>query len=92
MSFTEATIADLLTINLLKTGHQDLALATGALSYRLLDAAIKKNGIGVAQSTWNVSTTIGAVLMGIILYKEEIGEKKIVGIILGIAGVYLMNS
>ena len=92
MSLIEPTLLDLLTINLLKNNHEDLAFITGGLAYRMLHKLIQAKGISTVQLNWNILTSSGAIIMGVALYKEVLTEKKIVGIGLGLASIYLLNQ
>jgi multidrug transporter EmrE-like cation transporter len=91
MSLLEPTLLDLLTIGLLKENHEDIAFFSGGLAYRILYKLIKSKTISSVQLTWNLLTSSGAILMGILLYKEKLDEKKIAGLGLGLFSIYLLN-
>lgn len=92
MEYLNPTTADFITINLLKNGYSNAAFITGGYAYSSLSPIIEKRGIIVAQSSWNVMTTSLALLAGFFLYNEQLDQKKILGLGLGISGLLLMNS
>lgn len=93
MSYLNATIADQLTLNLIKADvHPFIPLISGGFAYYYLHSAVKEVGMGVANSSWNVHSTVLGLLTGIILWNEHINTQQLFGIGFGIFGLYLMNE
>jgi multidrug transporter EmrE-like cation transporter len=91
MDYLKPSIGDAVTLNLIKGEVSGLPILTGAYSYHTLGDAVKKNGIGVANASWNIMSTALCVISGYFIWNEQLTTKKIMGIGLGMAGLYLMN-
>ena len=91
MNYLAPTIADNITLNLIKSGDKTLHLFSGAYAFNSMSKAIEKNGIAVGNSNWNILTTIAGIFSGLFIWNEKISEKKILGIILGLSGLYFMS-
>jgi small multidrug resistance pump len=61
------------------------------LSFYLLALALKQIPLGVAYAIWSGLGTAGAVVAGILLWRESLNLAGVVGILLIIAGVVLLN-
>jgi small multidrug resistance pump len=61
------------------------------LSFYLLALALKQIPLGVAYAIWSGLDTAGAVVAGILLWRESLNLAGVVGILLIIAGVVLLN-
>ena len=61
------------------------------LSFYLLALALKEIPLGVAYAIWSGLGTAGAVVAGILLWRESLSPAGVVGIVLIIAGVILLN-
>jgi small multidrug resistance pump len=61
------------------------------LSFYLLALALKEIPLGVAYAIWSGLGTAGAVVAGILLWRESLSPAGVVGIVLIIAGVVLLN-
>lgn len=92
MDYLNSTIADNVSLHLIKNGNNTAGALTGGFAYYSLGKAIEKKGVGIANASWNVQSTILGVLSGYLLYGEDMDMKKILGISLGIIGLYLMNE
>jgi small multidrug resistance pump len=61
------------------------------LSFYLLALALKQIPLGVPYAIWSGLGTAGAVVAGILLWRESLNLAGVVGILLIIAGVVLLN-
>ena len=61
------------------------------LSFYLLAQALKQIPLGIAYAIWSGLGTAGAVVAGILLWRESLSLAGVVGILLIIAGVILLN-
>jgi small multidrug resistance pump len=61
------------------------------LSFYFLALALKQIPLGVAYAIWSGLGTAGAVLAGILLWRESLSLAGVAGIVLIIAGVILLN-
>ncbi|MDQ3791693.1 MAG: multidrug efflux SMR transporter [Actinomycetota bacterium] len=61
------------------------------LSFYLLALALKQIPLGVAYAIWSGLGTAGAVVAGILLWRESLSLAGVVGIALIIVGVLLLN-
>ena len=61
------------------------------LSFFLLALALRQIPLGVAYAIWSGLGTAGAVVAGILLWRESLNLTGIIGILLIIIGVILLN-
>ncbi len=79
--YIQATAADQITLNLMKADiHPILPIISGSLAYYYLNQAVRDKGIAVANTTWNIHSTIFSVLTGYLLWNENLTSRKISGI------------
>src|SRR3712207_9201651 len=74
-----------------RLGPTVLMVVGYGLSFYLLALALKQIPLGVAYAIWSGLGTAGAVVAGILLWRESLGPAGVVGIALIIAGVILLN-
>jgi small multidrug resistance pump len=74
-----------------RLGPNALVVIGYGLSFYLLALALKQIPLGVAYAIWSGLGTAGAVLAGILLWRESLSLAGVVGILLIIAGVILLN-
>ena len=92
MNIAPAIILDNTSFNLIKAHLPELAAITGGAAYYSLARLVGRDGMALTNAKWNVYTTILGIIVGTVVWKEELTEKKIGGLILAIIGMYLMNS
>lgn len=69
-----------------------IALIVGyGISFTLLIFALKSVPLSIAYSLWAGIGTVGAALVGVILFNEILSGINIFGLIIIIAGVVIMN-
>jgi multidrug transporter EmrE-like cation transporter len=61
------------------------------LSFYLLAQALRQIPLGIAYAIWSGLGTAGAVVAGILIWRESLSPTGVVGIVLIIAGVILLN-
>jgi small multidrug resistance pump len=61
------------------------------LSFYLLALALKQIPLGIAYAIWSGLGTAGAVVAGMLLWRESLNLAGVVGILLIVAGVVLLN-
>jgi small multidrug resistance pump len=61
------------------------------LTFYLLGLALKQIPLGVAYAIWSGLGTAGAVLAGVLLWRESLNLAGVVGIALIVAGVLVLN-
>jgi small multidrug resistance pump len=74
-----------------RLGPTVLMVVGYGLSLFLLALALKQIPLGVAYAIWSGLGTAGAVVAGILLWRESLNLVGIVGILFIIAGVVLLN-
>ena len=74
-----------------RLGPNALVVVGYGLSFYLLAQALKQIPLGVAYAIWSGLGTAGAVVAGILLWRESLNSTGIVGILLIIVGVVLLN-
>src|ERR671910_1230358 len=74
-----------------RLGPNALVVIGYGLSFYLLALALKQIPLGVAYAIWSGLGTAGAVLAGILVWRESLSLAGIAGIVLIIAGVILLN-
>jgi multidrug transporter EmrE-like cation transporter len=91
------TILDNATLNIIKADFKDplfgvaLPMITGGLAFLSMKYAIKADGMGIGNSSWNIATTCLGIGVGYYFWNEKLTNVKLVGVGLGIAGLFLMN-
>jgi small multidrug resistance pump len=61
------------------------------LSFYLLAQALRQIPLGIAYAIWSGLGTAGAVVAGLLLWRESLNLAGVVGILLIIIGVILLN-
>jgi small multidrug resistance pump len=74
-----------------RLGPNVLVVVGYGLSFYLLAQALKQIPLGIAYAIWSGLGTAGAVVAGILLWREALDLAGVVGILLIIAGVVLLN-
>ena len=74
-----------------RLGPNALVVVGYGLSFYLLAQALKQIPLGIAYAIWSGLGTAGAVVAGILLWRESLNLTGIIGILLIIIGVILLN-
>jgi small multidrug resistance pump len=74
-----------------RLGPNALVVIGYGLSFYFLALVLKQIPLGVAYAIWSGLGTAGAVVAGILLWRESLSLAGVVGILLIIAGVILLN-
>jgi small multidrug resistance pump len=74
-----------------RLGPNVLVVVGYGVSFYLLALALKQIPLGVAYAIWSGLGTAGAVMAGILLWRESLSPAGVVGIVLIIVGVILLN-
>jgi len=74
-----------------RLGPNVLVVVGYGLSFYLLALALRQIPLGVAYAIWSGLGTAGAVVAGILLWRESLSLAGAVGIVLIILGVILLN-
>ena len=74
-----------------RLGPNVLVVVGYGLSFFFLALALKQIPLGVAYAIWSGLGTAGAVLAGILVWRESLSLAGVAGIVLIIAGVILLN-
>ena len=74
-----------------RLGPTALVVVGYGLTFYFLGLALKQIPLGVAYAIWSGLGTAGAVIAGILLWRESLTLPGVVGIVLIIAGVILLN-
>jgi small multidrug resistance pump len=74
-----------------RLGPNVLVVVGYALSFYLLAQALKQIPLGIAYAIWSGLGTAGAVIAGILLWRESLSLTGTIGILLIIVGVILLN-
>jgi small multidrug resistance pump len=72
-------------------GPNALVVVGYGLSFYLLAQALKQIPLGIAYAIWSGLGTAGAVIAGILLWRESLNLTGSIGILLIIIGVILLN-
>lgn len=97
-AYITPTLLDSITLNLMKLNIKDnvvhfaIPLLFGGLAYYNLYSAMQAQGEGISNAIWNCSSTILGVGTGYLLWNEQFDRTKLIGVGLGVAGIYLMND
>lgn len=65
-------------------------VAYGAAFY-FLSLSLQRIPLGVTYAIWSGLGTVGAVLVGVVIWNEALGPARLAGIVLVVAGVVLLN-
>lgn len=68
-----------------------LFLVTGGISFCLLSLALKNIPVGTAYAVWTGIGASGAVLFGILFFKEPAGLLRIAGVLVVLSGVVMLR-
>jgi small multidrug resistance pump len=74
-----------------RLGPNVLVVVGYGLSFYLLAQALKQIPLGIAYAIWSGLGTAGAVVAGILLWRESLNLAGVMGILLIIIGVILLN-
>ena len=74
-----------------RLGPTVLVVVGYGLTFYFLGLALKQIPLGVAYAIWSGLGTAGAVIAGVLLWRESLSPAGIVGIALIIAGVLILN-
>ena len=74
-----------------RLGPNVLVVVGYGLSFYLLAQALRQIPLGIAYAIWSGLGTAGAVVAGILLWRESLNLTGVVGILLIIIGVILLN-
>jgi small multidrug resistance pump len=74
-----------------RLGPTMLVVVGYGLTFYLLGLALKQIPLGVAYAIWSGLGTAGAVLAGVLLWRESLNLAGVVGIALIVAGVLVLN-
>jgi small multidrug resistance pump len=91
LSEVVGTIALKASEGLTRLGPSVLVVVGYGLSFYLLALALKQIPLGITYAIWSGLGTAGAVVAGILLWRESLNLAGIVGMVLIIAGVILLN-
>ena len=75
-----------------RLGPNALVVVGYGLTFYLLAQALRQIPLGVAYAIWSGLGTAGAVVAGIVLWRESLNLTGVIGILLIIAGVILLNT
>jgi multidrug transporter EmrE-like cation transporter len=68
-----------------------VVVAYGAAFY-FLALSLQRIPLGVAYAIWSGLGTVGAVVVGVLVWNEALGPLRLAGIALVVAGVVLLNA
>ena len=91
MSEVVGTVALKASEGFTRLGPNALVVAGYGLSFYLLAQALKQIPLGIAYAIWSGLGTAGAVVAGILLWRESLNLTGVIGILLIIVGVILLN-
>jgi small multidrug resistance pump len=74
-----------------RLGPTALVVVGYGLTFYFLGLALKQIPLGVAYAIWSGLGTAGAVLAGVVLWRESLNPAGMVGIALIVVGVLLLN-
>jgi small multidrug resistance pump len=74
-----------------RLGPTALVVVGYGLTFYFLGLALKQIPLGVAYAIWSGLGTAGAVLAGVLLWRESLSPAGVVGIALIVAGVLILN-
>ncbi|WP_116044091.1 DMT family transporter [Paenibacillus paeoniae] len=78
-------------------GFRKIAPTTGTLvgyflSFYLVSIVLKTLPLGLVYATWSAAGTILTAVMGVLLFKESLNKKGVLGIAILIVGLVLLNA
>jgi small multidrug resistance pump len=91
LSEVVGTVALKASEGMVRLGPSVLVVIGYGLSFYLLALVLKQIPLGIAYAIWSGLGTAGAVVAGILLWRESLNLAGIVGILLIIVGVILLN-
>jgi small multidrug resistance pump len=91
MSEVVGTVALKASEGFARLGPNVLVVVGYGLSFYLLALVLKQIPLGIAYAIWSGLGTAGAVVAGILLWRESLSLTGVVGIVLIIVGVILLN-
>ena len=74
-----------------RLGPTALVVVGYGLTFYFLGLALKQIPLGVAYAIWSGLGTAGAVLAGVLLWRESLNQAGVIGIALIVAGVLILN-
>jgi small multidrug resistance pump len=74
-----------------RLGPTALVVVGYGLTFYLLGLALKQIPLGVAYAIWSGLGTAGAVLAGVLLWRESLNLAGVIGIALIVIGVLILN-
>ena len=74
-----------------RLGPTALVVVGYGLTFYFLGLALKQIPLGVAYAIWSGLGTAGAVLAGVLLWRESLNLAGLIGIALIVAGVLILN-
>ena len=74
-----------------RLGPTALVVVGYGLTFYFLGLALKQIPLGVAYAIWSGLGTAGAVLAGVLLWRESLNLAGVIGIALIVAGVLILN-
>jgi small multidrug resistance pump len=91
LSEVEGTVALKASEGFARLGPTVLVLVGYGLTFYFLGLALKQTPLGVAYAIWSGLGTAGAVLAGVLLWRESLNLAGVVGIALIVVGVLILN-
>lgn len=73
-------------------GTKIFGAVLGGFAYYSVGSAMEQHGLGKSNGTWNVLSTVAGTVIGYFAFNEEITQKQMLGIGLGIVALYLMDG
>lgn len=75
-----------------KIGPTAFTLIGYFLSFYLVSIVLKTLPLGLVYATWSGAGTILTAMVGVILFKEKLNSKGVIGIALLIVGLVILNT
>lgn len=92
MSYITSVALDNVSLNLIKDNHAEIAAVTGGLAYYSLHKLMLKDGLATTNIKFNLGSSILAVIVSYLFWKEPLTNKKILGFSLALVSLYLINK
>ena len=67
------------------------SLIYGIIVVPLLNVALEFQGIGMVNFMWNIFSTLTMFIIGIYMFNEKIENTQLIGVILSLAGLFLIT-
>lgn len=90
---------DVLSVNLLKLADEQnnqglrlLGSAIGFCQYYYFSNGLAKNSSIIRNQVWDVSSDIFVLMSGLLIWKEKLTQRDMLGIAFGITAIYLISS